>query len=40
MLTQELDVWGDYAVHSTAGGDVAIVGLHYSNGNGLDAVLT
>jgi hypothetical protein len=37
---RELDVWGDHAVHCTSGGDVAIVGRHYSVRNGLDAVLT
>eukprot|EP00884_Botryococcus_braunii_P010246 jgi/Botrbrau1/19222/Bobra.0077s0122.1 len=37
---KELDVWGDHAVHCTSGGDVAIVGRHYSVRNGLDAVLT
>eukprot|EP00884_Botryococcus_braunii_P013095 jgi/Botrbrau1/21787/Bobra.0190s0014.1 len=36
---RELDVWGDHAVHCTSGGDVAIVGRHYSVRNGLDAVL-
>eukprot|EP00884_Botryococcus_braunii_P011717 jgi/Botrbrau1/20546/Bobra.145_2s0095.1 len=36
---RELDVWGDHAVHCTSGGDVAIVGRHYSIRNGLDAVL-
>jgi hypothetical protein len=37
---RELDIWGDHAVHCTSGGDVAIVGRHYSVRNGLDAVLT
>ena len=37
---RELDVWGDHAVHCTSGGDVAIVGRHYSVRNGLDIVLT
>jgi hypothetical protein len=37
---RELNVWGDHAVHCTSGGDVAIVGRHYSVRNGLDAVLT
>lgn len=37
---RELDVWGDHAVHCTSGGDIAIVGRHYSVRNGLDAVLT
>ena len=37
---RELDVWGDHAVHCTSGGDVAIIGRHYSVRNGLDAVLT
>jgi hypothetical protein len=35
-----LDVQGDHAVHCTSGGNVAIVGRHYSVRNGLDAVLT
>ncbi len=37
---RELDVWGDHAVHCTSGGDVAVVGRHYSVRNGLHAVLT
>ncbi len=40
LLFKGEDIWGDHAVPCTLGGDVAIVGRHYSVCNGPDAVLT